>query len=778
MIGNAGNSSNSPPPKKLKQSKLLFCKPLQSNPTSQSTVLALTSTSPQCAGLTNTASSASSPCVTTAASFLSKPSSSSSELIQSEPNQPSILYKRDQNNRSFQEGWYKRWDWLDWNDGFERVMCFPCKMVNIVLGQRLFAKNSDSAFISTGFCNWKDATRCFQKHEQSSCHIEAVTRWCAHCKGVNVTSQLNHHHNENQKFAQKMLLKLLSTAKFLSRQGLAFRGHTTDSGNFQLLLRLRCEDDPDLKKWIDTKKSFVSPEIQNEYLQLMSHHILRKLINQIRVSQYYSIIADEVTDQSRQHQLGISIRWVDEQFLVHEDFLALSLLPKGDAETITALIKDFLCRSSLPITSCRGQCYDGASVMAGNVTGVSKRIAEEEPRVVFVHCLAHSLNLALQESSRQWPIYRDMLDNMKDVITLIRASPKRSAVLSHFQSQNPEYDGKSLRPLCPTRWTTREQSIHSLLSNYSDVKDTLTEIALTDTSDAGSKAHGLVTCMNTFVFHFALTTGLIVFKRTESLSKLLQSSTISVSEARKAAELTRQNLQKYREDESWTSLWDSCKNEARRLNLDPPTQPRLRNAPRRFDAGGPPCTQNIEEYHRIIFFQFLDNILGTMDDRLNQPGLKLYERIENTILLSANNATTAECVEAICQHFGSDLDERKLRLNLEMLPDLMEGNVAEKLSDVTDRIKELGSARRLYGELSKLIVLLLVIPVSSATAERSFSSLRILKSYLRSTMSQGRLNHMLLLNVHQNETDSIDLISVARDFISLNDMRRNLFGSM
>ena len=67
-----------------------------------------------------------------------------------------------------------------------------------------------------------------------------------------------------------------------------------------------------------------------------------------------------------------------------------------------------------------------------------------------------------------------------------------------------------------------------------------------------------------------------------------------------------------------------------------------------------------------------------MDDRLNQPGLKLYERIENTILLSANNAATSECVEAVCQHFGSDLGERKLRLNMEMLPDLMESNVAEK----------------------------------------------------------------------------------------------------
>jgi len=71
-----------------------------------------------------------------------------------------------------------------------------------------------------------------------------------------------------------------------------------------------------------------------------------------------------------------------------------------------------------------------------------------------------------------------------------------------------------------------------------------------------------------------------------------------------------------------------------------------------------------------------------------------------------------------------------------------------------------------------------VVVASSATAERSFSSLRRLKTYLRSTMGQERLNHVLILNVHQDKTDSIDLKSVARDFISLNDVKRNIFGHL
>ena len=159
-----------------------------------------------------------------------------------------------------------------------------------------------------------------------------------------------------------------------------------------------------------------------------------------------------------------------------------------------------------------------------------------------------------------------------------------------------------------------------------------------------------------------------------------------------------------------------------------------------------------------------------MIDRFNQPGLQFHVTIEETILSSANRQGLLPeddtSIEAICKHFGSDLDERRLRLNLEM-----DGKAATTLSDVTDKIKELGPARRLYAEVSKLITLFLVVPATSATAERSFSCLRRLKTYLRSTMAQERLNHVMLLHVHQEETDMMDIKSVAREFVALDDSR-------
>ena len=133
-------------------------------------------------------------------------------------------------------------------------------------------------------------------------------------------------------------------------------------------------------------------------------------------------------------------------------------------------------------------------------------------------------------------------------------------------------------------------------------------------------------------------------------------------------------------------------------------------------------------------------------------------------------------IDSVCSHFGSDLDKRRLSIELELLRDVMNGKIASILDDVAGAITNLGVASSIYSEVGKLIALLLVIPASSATAERSFSSLRRLKTYLRSTMGQERLNNLLVLNIHQDLTDNLDLKKVASDFASLNDYRRTVFG--
>ena len=82
----------------------------------------------------------------------------------------------------------------------------------------------------------------------------------------------------------------------------------------------------------------------------------------------------------------------------------------------------------------------------------------------------------------------------------------------------------------------------------------------------------------------------------------------------------------------------------------------------------------------------------------------------------------------------------------------------------------------MLNEVDKLLGMYFTFPVTSATAERSFSSLCRSKTFLRSSMTQCRLNNLFMLYVHTSKVDALDLVSVAREFVSRNARRAHYFG--
>jgi len=82
----------------------------------------------------------------------------------------------------------------------------------------------------------------------------------------------------------------------------------------------------------------------------------------------------------------------------------------------------------------------------------------------------------------------------------------------------------------------------------------------------------------------------------------------------------------------------------------------------------------------------------------------------------------------------------------------------------------------MLSEVDRLLRIYLTVPMSSATAERTFSALRRLKNYLRTTMTQKRLNHVALLHTHKQPTDDLDLREVAR-IVQIQSRRKAFFGN-
>ena len=119
-----------------------------------------------------------------------------------------------------------------------------------------------------------------------------------------------------------------------------------------------------MKSWIEGNK-YLSPQILNELIGIMSNQLLRGILHEIKEAVYFALIAAEASDVSHKEQLCINVRWVNDNFVINEAPVELINVPRTDSSTLVTVIKDCLIRLTLPIGQCRRQAYDGASNMAG-----------------------------------------------------------------------------------------------------------------------------------------------------------------------------------------------------------------------------------------------------------------------------------------------------------------------------------------------------------------------------------------------------------------------------
>lgn len=79
-----------------------------------------------------------------------------------------------------------------------------------------------------------------------------------------------------------------------------------------------------------------------------------------------------------------------------------------------------------------------------------------------------------------------------------------------------------------------------------------------------------------------------------------------------------------------------------------------------------------------------------------------------------------------------------------------------------------------YKNIEVAYRILLTISVSVATAERSFSKLKLIKNYLQTTMPQKRLNGLAMLSIEMDMVERLDYTSLMNDFAGKN-ARRSIF---
>ena len=160
----------------------------------------------------------------------------------------------------------------------------------------------------------------------------------------------------------------------------------------------------------------------------------------------------------------------------------------------------------------------------------------------------------------------------------------------------------------------------------------------------------------------------------------------------------------------------------------------------------------------------------------------MYQNLQELFLKACKGEAYQDELATVLANYKDDLSRQELESQLQLLKPICK-EVCEELADafsVDDAVRVLSelsvAERTAFSGVWSVVKLLLVLPATNATSERS-SALRQVKIYLCTTMSQEWLNNLMVLHVHKEQVDGLELEKVAREFVSGREGRLRMFGS-
>ncbi|CAN1121593.1 Zinc finger MYM-type protein 1 [Linum perenne] len=152
-----------------------------------------------------------------------------------------------------------------------------------------------------------------------------------------------------------------------------------------------------------------SPDIQKDIVHAIASEITKAIIKDLE-NDFFCILVDEARDVSIKEQMAIVLRFVDQNGSVVERFLGIS--------------HAMLVKNGLSLSRIRGQGYDGASNMKGEINGLKSLILAENPSAHYVHCffnsVSHLINVVGSSCKRQDSIKEHQAAKDQDIVNAIQ----------------------------------------------------------------------------------------------------------------------------------------------------------------------------------------------------------------------------------------------------------------------------------------------------------------------------------------------------------------------
>ena len=419
----------------------------------------------------------------------------------------------------------------------------------------------------------------------------------------------------------------------------------------------------------------------------------------------------------------------------------------------------------------RGQCYDGASSMSGIKKGLAGRILEGNPKAVYSHCASHILNLSIVSACKENNIQM-VLTQMTSLAIYFNYSPKREklleCVVEKGTNEHSSSQRKAILGLCKTRWAERDKAYEHFYLSFPFIIKALEIINGTcedihqypDTlisgwepaakNDATSHLHALCN----FGTIIAIVSIYRLLHPLAIITRCLQGKTVDLIKAFRDIEVIKQDYKVLRAgvNDEFQRIYEQAERLCRQVGAEP-CMPRT--AQKQSYRDNTPADNIQEYYRRTVAIPLLDCITSELETRFSAicyKASKLLFLVPSIVVQDEFNSD----VNNIIGIYEDDLIDKYL-VDQELGLWKRKWSVCSPI----DRPDTLASAliscdEERFPNIFRLMKIGCTLPITSCTCERSFSTLRRLRNWLRSSMTCRRLSSLALMNIHYSHPVNYD----------------------
>lgn len=448
--------------------------------------------------------------------------------------------------------------------------------------------------------------------------------------------------------------------------------------------------------------------------------------------------------------------------VVVERFFGFIEIAHHDGNYLFTTTENMLSSDGIDIRNCRSQSYDNASNMSGVYSGVQAHMRKVNDLAVWVPCAAHSLNLVGASAAECCNHAVNFFGILQSLYCFFSASPQRWSVLTEHLPSNINV----LKSLSETRWSARADASKALMLNYDNVRLSLKQLAASDRQPPAAvhDAKSLLNKLDKLETAIMCVVWNDILQHTDRVNKSLQEAGIELCTVVQLYDSLISHFRHMR------NQFDEFESTAKRYVADDcdyvEAAARIR-ARKRMANDGPSTEVSLAPRENFIvstFYVIVDQLLAEMVRR-RAAYADLNDKFGFLTDKQLPVAQIKNRAAALVQSYATDLESDFVD-EFMMFRDMCGTSDQTHCDSVADMLQMLISKKLVNTFPNVHIALRIYLSIlgTSCAGERTFSVLKRVKNYQRSSLGECKLSALSLLAIEFDLVRNLNVHEVIEQF--------------